>query len=110
VAVNAGITKNGKLMFHKTFFMQNKKPYAGLASIRLSSPLVGGNQVEEQGISTISPTENSVAAVSLPALNGEVYSREGSTNFFKRQTCCLKICLPLLLLLSALPVWRHVSI
>ncbi|MDR3286982.1 MAG: hypothetical protein LBT27_06035, partial [Prevotellaceae bacterium] len=69
VIVNADINEQKKIVFHKTFFMQNKKPYPNISSVRLNLSLVDGNQIS--GISTISPTKSSVAAVSLPALNDD---------------------------------------
>ncbi|MDR3366007.1 MAG: hypothetical protein LBO71_03450 [Prevotellaceae bacterium] len=66
--VRAEAVKSGNTIFHKTFFMQNKKPYANLRSIRsLFLPLVDGNP---KGIPTISPADNPTAAVSrFSALN-----------------------------------------
>jgi hypothetical protein len=41
--VRAEAVEDGAIIVHKTFFVQNKKPYASLRSIRSLLPLVDGN-------------------------------------------------------------------
>jgi phosphoribosylformylglycinamidine (FGAM) synthase-like enzyme/phosphoribosylformylglycinamidine (FGAM) synthase-like amidotransferase family enzyme len=59
--IGIGKIKKGKLVFYKSFFLNNKSPYPRLPSIRTCSSLV-------DGIPTISHMEP-IPAGSLPALN-----------------------------------------
>jgi hypothetical protein len=62
VIVGLGETENGKLVFHKTFFKKSKSPYPQLRDIRaIVSPV--------DGPPTISPADESTAAVNLSALD-----------------------------------------
>ncbi|MDR0427382.1 MAG: hypothetical protein LBH12_02140, partial [Dysgonamonadaceae bacterium] len=64
VVVNTDVGEEGKIVFHKTFFLQKKKPYASLPSIRPESLSLGDDIQLDGRNSPISPADAPTAAVS----------------------------------------------
>jgi hypothetical protein len=86
------MNENGKIVFHKTFFTQKKKPYAGLPSVRFeTSSLVDDERGETPQAPTISPAGAPAAAGSrFPALSDDAFDDKGNAPVAENQDPAVK--------------------